>query len=137
MYKRQDPVQTIVRGDSVGVKRRRSLDDGVPNKKKKETEETKEESKGETADDGKDSKEEKEISSEPSESSSEEPQQNDTRASLIQTEQAEIDRIQQLRLKLQQKQVDMWDLYQHGLKHVTKLSDLAHAPDAILPGNFG
>ncbi len=45
--------------------------------------------------------------------------------------------LEQQRLRTLQKQTQVWKAYLHGLTTISQLGDLRHAPDAIMPNNFG
>lgn len=53
---------------------------------------------------------------------------------LIEQDTAMLD---QQRLRTLQKQTRVWKAYVHGLSTISHLGDLRHAPDAIMPNNFG
>ena len=54
----------------------------------------------------------------------------------IQQTKDDIQRINEKRKEFYKQQIELWNTYTYGLSTISKVSDLADAPDAILPGNF-
>lgn len=55
---------------------------------------------------------------------------------LFAQEREAIESIARARERIKKHQVDLWGVYQYGLRQISGLNDLGDAPDAILPGNF-
>ena len=56
--------------------------------------------------------------------------------SEIHTNEKDLQTIEDKKQRLQKEVVDLWGAYRYGLTQIGSLTDLAHAPDAIMPGNF-
>lgn len=54
----------------------------------------------------------------------------------IDTVEEDIQDLEKKRIATIKKQSKVWETYLYGLQEISNLTDLRHAPDAIMPGNF-